>query len=66
MCAPSQQREFGTYGKYIKREVRCTSDEENNPLKVFGENFPQRRIELPARGTIHNLSSLSWLWELLV
>jgi hypothetical protein len=40
MCAPSLQREFGIYGKYMNSEVRG-GDEENNKLEVFREHFPQ-------------------------
>ena len=39
-AAPSLQREFGIYGKYMNRDVRG-SDEENSSLEIFGENFPQ-------------------------
>ena len=43
MCAPSLQREFGIYGKYMSRNARDVrgGDEESNSLEVFGENFPQ-------------------------
>ena len=40
MCAPSLQREFGIYGKYMNGEVRC-GDDEKNPLEVLGKNLPQ-------------------------
>jgi hypothetical protein len=40
MYAPSLQREFGIYGKYMNCEVR-RGDEESNKLEIFGEHFPQ-------------------------
>jgi hypothetical protein len=45
-------------------EVRC-GDEENSKLEVFGEHFPQCRIERHAGGTTHGLSSGTCLRELL-